>query len=424
MPILTNLRAKNITPDDHPLPHGGVEGLSLHPSPSEKGHGKWVFRYTSPVTAKRRLAGLGPYPTVGIAEAAKRALAMREDIAKGIDPLEEKKIEKFREKPPTFAEAAERVHQELKDGWANGKHQQQWINTVRQYAVPSIGNFSLDQLQPHHFANALRPLWLEKPETASRLKQRLHAIMGWGWARGYCSSNPVDVVEHLLPVQPGKRARTVHHPAMPWREIPEFWAKHLNNDYHDTSRAILKFIILTACRSGEARGSTWVEFDLDAGIWTIPAQRMKAKTQHRVPLTEPMLDILKKQKELCGTFVFPSNQSGKQLTDMTITMLLRRLKAPSDTPGRWATAHGFRSSFRDWCSENGYARDLAERALAHTIPNQTEAAYHRSDLLEQRRPMMDNWCTFLTGQNPSKKELSQADLINIGSFENSIKIWR
>ena len=146
MAILTNLRAKSIAPDAHPLPHGGVEGLSLHPSRSEKGHGKWVFRYTSPVTGKRRLAGLGPYPTVGIAEAAKRAIAMREDLTKGIDPLEEKKIEKLKERPPTFAEAAERVYIELKDGWANPKHQQQWINTIRQYAVPCIGGFTLDQL--------------------------------------------------------------------------------------------------------------------------------------------------------------------------------------------------------------------------------------------------------------------------------------
>ena len=255
-----------------------------------------------------------------------------------------------------------------------------------------------DQLQPHNFANVLRPLWLEKPETASRIKQRLHAIMGWGWARGYCSSNPVDVVEHLLPVQPGKRVRTIHHPAMLWREIPEFWVKHLNNVYHDTSRAILKFIILTACRSGEARGATWEEFDLDARIWTVPAHRMKAKAQHRVPLAAPVLLILKKQKELCQSLVFPSNHSGKQLTDMTITMLLRRLNAPSDTKGRCATAHGFRSSFRDWCSENGYARDLAERALAHTIPNQTEAAYHRSDLLEQRRSMMEKWADYVTSR--------------------------
>ena len=396
MTILTNLKAKNMEPGSSSLPHGGVEGLTLHPSVKLKGHGKWVMRYTSPVTGKRRLAGLGAYPEVSIADAAKKASKMRETISKGLDPLVEKEAEKLREKPPSFAEAAVRVHEELRHGWKNTKHQQQWLNTVVQYAVPKIGNLTLDQLHPHHVAEVLRPIWLAKAETASRLRQRLHAIMAWGWAHGFCGSNPVDVVDHLLPTQPGKAVRTIHHPAMPWRIIPTFWQQNLDNEEHDTSRAILKFIILTACRSGEARGMIWSEVDFDNAIWTIPSSRMKAQMQHGVPLCPTALKIILKQRDLGSKYVFPSARSGKQLTDMTITMLLRRLNAPSDTEGRFATTHGFRSSFRDWCSENNYSRDLAERALAHTLQNKVEAAYHRTDLLEKRRPMMTKWSEYIS----------------------------
>lgn len=394
-------------PGSSSLPHGGVEGLTLHPSAKLKGHGKWVLRYTSPVTGKRRLAGLGTYPEISITDAAKKANTMREAIAKGLDPLIEKEAEKQREKPPSFAEAAVRVHKELRQAWKNPKHQQQWLNTVTQYAVPEIGNLTLDQLQPHHFANVLRPIWLTKAETASRLRQRLHAIMAWGWAHGFCTSNPVDVVDHLLPTQPGKAVRTIHHPAMPWRIIPDFWQQHLTKEDYDSSRAILKFIILTASRSGEARGMIWSEVDFDNAIWTIPSSRMKAKMQHRVPLSPAALKIILKQRDLGSAFVFPSVRSKKPLTDMTITMLLRRLEAASDTKGRLATTHGFRSSFRDWCSENSYPRDLAERALAHTVQNKVEAAYHRTDLLEQRRPMMDKWAEYVSGSQPK----SMADMI-------------
>lgn len=396
MTILTNLKAKNMEPGSPLLPHGGVEGLTLHPSAKVKGRGKWVLRYTSPITGKRRLAGLGTYPEISIADAAKKATEMREAIARGLDPLIEKELEKLREKPPSFADAAVKVHAELRHGWRNPKHQQQWLNTVIQYAVPKIGNVPLDQLQPRHFADVLRPIWLTKAETSSRLRQRLHTIMAWAWAHGYCASNPVDVVDHLLPTQLGKSVRTVHHPAMPWRLVPTFWQQHLVHEAYDSSRAILKFIVLTACRSGEARGMTWNEVDFENAIWTIPPSRMKAKIQHRVPLSPVALSVILKQRDFGSLYVFPSTRSGKPLTDMTITMLLRRLNAPSDTEGRYATAHGFRSSFRDWCSEQGYARDLAERALAHTVPNKVEAAYHRTDLLERRRPMMTAWSDYVS----------------------------
>ena len=399
MATITDTKARNIQPADPAIPHGNITGLALHPS-STKGHGKWVLRYVSPVTGKRRNAGLGSYPEVGIAEVGKRAAAMRLQLAEGKDPLEEKA--KIDEKPkiPTFEEAARTLHQDLLPGWKNAKHGQQWINTLTEYVFPKLGGKFLHETQPGDVAEVLKPIWLTKAETASRVKQRIHAVFSWGWAHGHCQSNPVDVVGHLLAQQPGKATRTQHHPAMPWREVPEFVQNQLRpGNRPEVSRTLLEFVILTACRSGEARGMTWDEVDFKDKVWSIPAERMKARVSHRIPLSPRAMAILQMQKDQHETFVFPSIRDQVELSDMAITSVLRRLKAHSDTPGRIATAHGFRSSFRDWCSENGYSRDLAERSLAHTIKDKVEAAYHRTDLLEQRRDLMNAWEAFVTG-NP------------------------
>ncbi|OOG38524.1 site-specific integrase [Rhodanobacter sp. C05] len=394
MALLTDTKARSVKPEGTPLAHGGVTGLVLHPSPSHKGHGKWVLRYVSPVSKKRRNAGLGSYPDISIAEAAQQARLMREQIAHGQDPLEIKANEATKPRMPLLKEAATTLHEELKPGWKNAKHAQQWINTLTEYAFPLIGTMPIDQIQPRHIADVLRPIWLDKAETAGRVKQRLHAVMAWGWAHSYCQSNPVDVVGHLLPLQPGKTVRTQHQPAMPWQDIPSFVAKQMHHP-NDVTIAALQLLILTAARSGEVRGAMWSEFDMKAAIWTLPAERMKAKQAHRIPLCKQALRLLKKQHGQHKVLVFPSIRDQKELSDMTLTAFLRRVKACSDVAKRTATAHGFRSSFRDWCSEKGYARDLAERALAHTVQNQVEAAYHRTDLLEQRRPMMQAWADFV-----------------------------
>lgn len=409
MAILTDTKARSIKPDDPAIPHGNVTGLALHPSKA-KGHGKWVLRYVSPVTGKRRNAGLGSYPDVSIAEAGKRASAMRIDLAEGKDPLEEKVKIAEAPKPPTFQEAAQALHGSLLPGWKNPKHGQQWINTLTEYVLPKLGKKYLHEIQPADVAEVLKPIWLTKAETATRVKQRIHAVMSWGWAHGHCQSNPVDVVNHLLAQQPGKAIRTQHHPAMPWREIPEFVKTHLQPGKRpDVTRSVLEFLILTASRSGEVRGMTWAEIDLRQAIWVIPAERMKAKLPHRVPLSWRALEILTGQRDLHESLVFPSTRDHVELSDMAITALLRRLKIQSDTPGRIATAHGFRSSFRDWCSERGYSRDLAERSLAHTIKDKVEAAYHRTDLLEQRRELMNAWTAFVTGK-PSLAEIFSASI--------------
>lgn len=402
MAIITDTKARNIKPADPAIPHGNITGLALHPS-STKGHGKWVLRYVSPVTGKRRNAGLGSYPEVTIAEAGKRASAMRLELADGKDPLEEKAKIEDKPKLPTFEEAARTLHKDLLAGWKNPKHGQQWLNTLTEYVFPKLGNKHLHEIQPGDVAEVLKPIWLTKAETASRVKQRIHAVMAWGWAHGHCQSNPVDVVTHLLAQQPGKAVRTQHHPAMPWRDIPAFVQQHLRpGNRPEVVRSLLEFVILTACRSGEARGMTWSEVDLENKIWTIPAERMKAKLAHRVPLSARALAILEAQKDQHDALVFPSVRDQVALSDMAITALLRRQKAHSDTPGRIATAHGFRSSFRDWCSEKGYSRDLAERSLAHTIKDKVEAAYHRTDLLEQRRNLMNAWGAFVTGKLTTK----------------------
>ena len=396
MAVLTDTKARHIKPDDKPLPHGGITGLTLHPS-SVKGRGKWVFRYVSPVTQKRRNAGLGTYPEVSIAEAARTARIMREQLAAGDDPLEIKKAEAEKVVIPTFADAARRVHAELSPGWENPKHVRQWLSTLENYALPQLKAKTLDSITAADVAETLRPVWLTLSETASRVKQRIHVVMQWGWAHGFCVANPVDVVDHLLPQQ--SRGRDEHQPAMPWRQLPLFVATSVYTDEpYNVTRALLLMVILTATRSGEARGMRWAEIDFHKRIWTIPAERMKARIQHRVPLSRQAIHVLENIRGLHDELVFPSPRKQQILSDMVLTSFLRKKKAISDIPGRVATAHGFRSTFRDWCSEQGYSRDLAERALAHTLKNKVEAAYHRTDLLDQRIPMMQAWADYVMSQ--------------------------
>ncbi len=234
------------------------------------------------------------------------------------------------------------------------------------------------------------------PETSGRIKQRIHKVMQWAWAHGHCNANPVDVVDHLLPQQVSVNIRTEHHPSMPWKSLPLYIATHVHSDErYNVTRALLLIVTLTASRSGEARAMRWEEIDFRRNIWTIPSERMKAGIRHRVPLPVQAIAILESIRGLHDELVFPSPRKQTVLSDMVLTSFLRKTKAPSDTPGRVAVAHGFRSSFRDWCSEQGYPHDLAERALAHTIKNKSEAAYHRTDLLEQRRPMMQAWADYV-----------------------------
>lgn len=404
MARLSDMRARKIERGSRPIAHGGIAGLRLEPGQA-KGQGKWTLRFVSPKTAKRRDMGLGRYPEVGIAEAESRAFEARKQIADGIDPIEARVALRSElqasQTLPSFEVAARTLYGELKDSWRNEKHRDQWINTLGAYAFPIIGAKRVDELSASDFASVLRPIWLAKPETASRVKQRCHAVMKWCWAKGHCQANLLDVVDYLLPRQPSKRERVKHQPAMPWQDIPAFVSDNLdfrNGGTLSAAKALLLFVIMTAARSGEARTAKWEEIDLEAGVWVVPATRMKSRVEHRVPLSSPVQQLLILMSGRKRGLLF-SSRSGGELGVNAMAKFLRDKNAPSDTVGRHATAHGFRSSFRDWASEHGFARDLAERALAHTIPNQTEAAYHRTDLLEQRRSMMEAWAAHVMREN-------------------------
>lgn len=401
MAQITDVMLKRQQAGGKPLSDPSVSGLRFEPG-ATSGEGKWILRYVSPVTGKRRDMGLGSYPDTGIKNARGRALEARRQIDEGRDPIDvrnkQRAAVRVYAEEMTFEAAARKVHAELKPGWKNAKHAAQWLNTLEAFAFPKIGKKKVGELSPSDFADVLRPIWLEKAETASRVKQRCHGVIKWCWAQGFVKSNPVDVVDHLLPKQPGKRERVQHQPSMPWRIVPAFVQDVLWAGPRNVTRSLLEFVALTAPRSGEARGMTWDEIDLEEKMWTVPAARMKAKVIHRVPLSERALQILREQrlKHPEAQLVFPAPRGGV-LSDMALTAFLRDQNAPSTEKGRIATVHGFRSSFRDWASENDYSRDLADRALAHTIKNQAEAAYHRTDLLEQRRVMMEAWAQHVCG---------------------------
>jgi integrase len=397
--MLTEIKAKRIKSGDKPLADGQITGLRL--IPVRDGAGKWQLRYVSPTTAKRRDMGLGGYPEVSIAEVRKRALVARSQISDGIDPVDHRLTSKQSALAQiaalTFEQAARRVHECRKAGWLNAKHSDQWINTLATYVFPFIGNRPVDTLKTADFAAVLQPIWLSKFETARRVKQRCHAVMKWCWGNEMVQANPVDMVDMILSKQGYMAKKKAHYPAMPWRVVSAFVTEVIYSG-DDVARHLLEFTILTAARSGEARGMTWEEVDLDTAVWTVPAGRMKAKVAHRVPLSARAVEILKQRRHIANhpELVFPSPR-GKVLTHMAMIKFLHDHKAQSDVVDRVATAHGFRSSFRDWASENGVQRDLAERALAHTIQNAVEAAYHRTDLLEQRRSVMEAWAAHVTG---------------------------
>ena len=402
---LTELKAKNIKPGDRNIPDGTVVGLRLEASIA-KGRGKWILRYVSPETNKRRDMGLGVYPAVSITDARKAAIEARELIRNGQDPIKARNADKAARKVDaqnlTFEQATYNVHKSLKLGWANARHRTEWLNSLKRFVFPKLGRRAVKELKARDFADALCTIWIDKPDTASRVKQRCSVVMDWCVAQEMCDSNPVGVVGKLLPKQQSKRDRVVHQPSMSWTEVPSFIDEVLHNGKTNLSKLMLEFLILTASRSGELRGMIWDEIDFDKAVWTVPANRMKTKVQHRVPLSVRAVEILKVQQSKADhpTLVFPSTK-GKVPSDMILTKFLRDHGITSSEPGRIATAHGFRSSFRNWASENGYPRDYAERALAHTILNQVEAAYHTTDLLDQRRDMMEQWAQYVCGTKDS-----------------------
>jgi integrase len=384
--MITDRQARAIKPDSKTI-SSGIAGLTLQPT-ATKGRGKWVFRYVSPVTQKRRQTSFGVFPDVSVAKAIEQGRDARALLAGGSDPLEEKQA---RAAIPTFEEATRDYWAELRPSLKPSLQRDKWIRLMELHAFPKIGSRLVNTLTPQDFAAMLSTIWQGKAETARKVKQRSHKVMAVCWARAQVQANPVDVVQVILPPQ---KDVTVHQPAMPWQIVPAFVSEHLTRQPVLGSRAALLFTILTACRSGEVRGAKWQEIDLEACLWTVPASRMKASAEHRVPLSDAVVELLKEQlqgdDQQPDALVFPAIRGGL-LTDTAVTMLLRKTNATSDTTGRVATAHGFRSSFRNWAADNKYSGDIAERALAHTIGNKVQAAYERTDRLEARVDMMEQW---------------------------------
>jgi integrase len=359
--------------------HGDGRGLFLYVKAS--GARSWVLRYQ--VMGKRHDLGLGAYPEVSLAMARDRALQARRMIQEGEDPIAKKR----QAQPKTFKDAALELIESKRPGWKNAKHAAQWTSTLESYVFPSLGRMQVARVETADVMGVLKPIWTTKPETANRVRQRIEAVLDYASALGIrAGENPArwrGHLDHLLP-KPTKVKAVKHHPALPHAEIAEFMTD-LSGRTGVAARA-LAFTILTAARSGETRGATWAEIDLDAKLWTIPADRMKAGKEHRVPLTPESIACLG-PKRAEAALVFESEaKPGKPISDMSMTAVLRRMGRDE------ITVHGFRSTFRDWAGETtGFPREVIEAALAHGVKDKAEAAYARSDLFDKRRKLMEAW---------------------------------
>jgi len=366
----------------------------------------WVFRYM--LRRKAHSMGLGPYPEITLAHARERSLAARRLLVDGIDPLEARKAKGAQAKVDaakamTFKTAAEKYIAAHKAEWKNEKHAAQWGSTLATYAYPTIGGLPAVAIDTPLVMKVLEPIWSVKPETASRLRGRIEAVLNWAKVSGYRDrdgENPARWHGHLdnLLAARAKVQKVKHHAALPFDGLPNFMTA-LRAQEGIAARA-LEFAILTAMRTGEVIGATWGEINLADKIWIIPGDRMKAGREHRVPLSAGAVAILEAMLKIAengdpGTHVFPGRKRGKPLSNMAMLVLLRRM-------GRGdLTAHGFRSTFRDWVSEHtNVPREVAEMALAHTIGDKVEAAYRRGDLFERRRALMDQWASVCTSRVP------------------------
>ena len=378
---------------------GGINGLGLKVMPS--GSRAWVLR--TMVAGKRREYGLGGYPTVTLASARDRARTMLDQLFAGIDPAVTKKQAKSalaaqRAKAVNFKTLAEQYIAQHEAGWKNAKHAAQWTSTLETYAFPTIGNMVAADIDTPSVLRVLQPIWTDKSETASRLRGRIEAVLDFATAKGLREGpNPARWKGNLALTLPAKRKVSTikHHPAVAVKDMPSFF-KALRKREGMAARA-LEFLTLTAARSGEVRGAQWNEIDLAKKIWVVPAERMKAKREHRVPLSTQAIALLKAlPTKNTGALIFPSTKPTTKLSDMALTAVMRRMEIE-------AVPHGLRSSFRDWVGEEtAFPREVAEMALAHTVGNAVEAAYRRGDLFEKRRAMMQDWCHFLLGAKQTK----------------------
>jgi len=298
------------------------------------------------------------------------------------------------------------VHEQRKATWKNGKHTDQWLNTLKTYAYPKLGNKPVGDIEPAHVLEVLMPIWLIKRETASRVRQRIGVVLDWATTAGYRSPLAVNAAHAVKAALPTQKRRAKHHPALPWAVAPEFVRAVRHSANQEGVRLALEFLTLTAARTTEVIEGTRSEVDLEAKVWTVPAGRMKGEREHRVPLSDQAVSVLKTAfaRWPNSRFLFCGRYPKQPLSNQAMLMLMRRMGLKA-TCGRIAVPHGLRSSFRDWVADNRRQdRDLAEVALSHVLDDKTEAAYQRSDLLEQRRGLMQAWADYCAGKPAAGKD--------------------
>jgi integrase len=356
-----------------------TDGHGLFLKVVASGARRWVQRIV--IRGKRTEIGLGGASLVSLAEARERALENRKLARAGGDPLQARRAS---ETLLSFEEAARKVHKIHEPTWRNKKHAAQFISTLETYTFPRIGKLKVSEVTTADVLAVLQPIWLEKPETARRVRQRIGTVMKWAIANGWRQDNPADAIAQALPKQDKTQA---HRKALPYDKVSEFLDALKASNAGDATKLALELVILTASRSGEVRLAEWSEIDLDQALWTRPAHRMKSKKEHRVPLSPRAVDVLSEARKFGSGegLVFPGTKYGKPLSDMTLSKLTKALGYDVDV-------HGFRTSFKTWTQERtNTPRDVSEAALAHTVKDKAEAAYARSDFFDKRRKLMERW---------------------------------
>ncbi|WP_454914146.1 tyrosine-type recombinase/integrase [Variovorax gossypii] len=399
--VLTDsaVRSKNKEPGYY------LDGNGLYLQVSKAGSRSWIFRYT--LQGKAREMGLGSLDTFGLAQARERAQRARQLLADGIDPIDKRNEEHKtiaahrtaeRARLKVFEDCAREYHEASADQWKNAKHAAQWINTLTQYVFPKFGQMPVGEVDKAEILSVLTPIWKSKAETASRLFQRIRTVINFAAARDYTSGKDAEFWEQVkIALGPNERARKVeHHNSCPYPLVGSVLKEVSAGPSSAIVKLALEFTVLTAARSGETRGALWSEIDHDGRCWNIPEERMKAERRHSVPLSARVAQILQEAKQLRDAglvssesgLIFP-NTRGLPLSDMVFTQLLRRMRLEY-------TMHGFRASFRTWGSEQTrYEHEMLEFALAHSVGDQTVRAYMRTDMLEKRRQLMEDWSAFV-----------------------------
>jgi len=391
---------------------GGVSGLCLRVDPT--GSKRWFLRFT--VGGKRRDAGLGGYPEVSLKEARESARELKKAARQGIDPIADRQaareaLRAAAAKRLTFAEAARQYHNKKAREFRSEKHRKDWLSSLETHANPAIGRIPVADIELVHVLGVVEPIWEERTETATRVRQRIERVLAWATVNGYrAGDNPARWAGNLEVAlsAPKKITKVRHMPALPWRRVPEFMTALRERE--GVGARALEFAILTAARSGEVRGAKWSEIDLEARTWTVPAERIKAGRAHTVPLADDAVTLLEALPRMEGSDLLFTAARGGPVSDMTLSATVKRMhKASVDAGGAgWTDAdtgrpvvpHGFRSSFKEWARQNtAYPDEVSELALAHVNNDATRAAYARGALLEKRARLMADWARYLAGQN-------------------------